>query len=240
MPHNDTSHIDTAKIAAAEIDGGEIDAGRTVADLVEERPYRSRFFDAVQINYCCQGNVSLDEACRMRGLDPTSVVDELERLDAEALAQAPSLAELSGEDLVAYARKTFHAFVNEELARVVALVSKVAEGHGDDDPRLREVAPLVQETAQLMLEHGQTEAAYLFPSVLNGSAIEPAVTASLRDSGEKLRAELESLRVLTDGYSVPEWACNSVRATMDALSRLDETTSTHTKTVFETLLARVS
>jgi iron-sulfur cluster repair protein YtfE (RIC family) len=91
-----------------------------------------------------------------------------------------------------------------------------------------------------MLEHGQTEAAYLFPSVLNGSAIEPAVTASLRDSGEKLRAELESLRVLTDGYSVPEWACNSVRATMDALSRLDETTSTHTKTVFETLLARVS
>ena len=46
-----------------------IEFERTLAELVLERPARTRVFEELQLDYCCGGGRSLAESAAERGLD---------------------------------------------------------------------------------------------------------------------------------------------------------------------------
>ena len=56
----------------------------TVGDVVARRPVLSRMFEQANIDYCCGGRQTLDEACRERGLDPPAFLAAIERAAAPA------------------------------------------------------------------------------------------------------------------------------------------------------------
>lgn len=215
---------------------------QTVADIVEEKPSRSRIFEQLGINYCCGGNRPLSEACMERGIDPERLIEAIEQIEAEE--EAPSveeLAEYALPDVISHIQKRHHAFLKQELPRLQQLVAKVAEGHGDDDPRLREVHAEFEKLAQDLAAHVDREDQELYPALLSDQQSDATRLADdLRSHFENSTDRFRRLKELTDGYVPAEWACNSVRAMFDALAQLEQDTDVHFQAENTAVLGRLN
>src|SRR3954452_12224825 len=89
-------------------------AEKTVRELALEIPAATRVFERLQIDYCCGGNRTLEDACRAAGVPLDRV---LASLDTAAAGPAPAvdrdwLTEPLAE-LVAHIRDTHHAYTRD-------------------------------------------------------------------------------------------------------------------------------
>jgi regulator of cell morphogenesis and NO signaling len=208
---------------------------RTVGELVAERPGRAKIFEKLGIDYCCQGSVALAKACEAKGADASAVAAQLE-------AQAPSPGEgpdapwrRSVDDLVEHIISKHHAYMREALPRLEWMTDKVAKVHRDRDARLPELAAAFKAFAKKTEEHLNKEEMLLFPfckllETGQRPPFPPTVTLPVRTmmlEHEDHGAALEDFRRLTDGFAVPEGACNTWRAMLDGLQELEGDLHTH-------------
>lgn len=61
------------------------EATQTVRSIVRNNPAAVGIFEGLEIDYCCGGNKTINEACRDRHLSPEAVLAELD----EALRLPP-------------------------------------------------------------------------------------------------------------------------------------------------------
>src|SRR5262245_18900573 len=89
-----------------------IDVADTLADLVTENPGRASVLERYHLDYCCHGNISLEEACKQSALDPDAVVAEL--LDI-GRPHTEDWRALPVDQLVDHIEQAHHAYLHEEL-----------------------------------------------------------------------------------------------------------------------------
>ncbi len=120
----------------------------TVGDIVAQHPALSRVFEKAGIDYCCGGKKTLDEACGTQGLNPNTLLAELE--ESVSTMETPTLdvIAMSLTDLADHIEQTHHIYLRSELSRLDALTEKVAYVHGENDSRLFEI----RETFLAMLD----------------------------------------------------------------------------------------
>jgi regulator of cell morphogenesis and NO signaling len=205
---------------------------RTVGELVAERPGRSRIFQDLGIDFCCQGSRTLGEACQRKGIDFASVAD---LLAAEATEPEPqgNPAELPPEELVDYIVDTHHAYLRRELPRLRAMSHRVANVHGGHTPSLIEVFEVFLGLEDELASHMMKEEQVLFPAISSLARGESRVgsldgpIACMIHEHEDAGAALERLRTLTSGYQPPADACNTYRALFAGLAELEEDLHRH-------------
>jgi regulator of cell morphogenesis and NO signaling len=202
-----------------------------VGDIVAASPSLARLFEELRIDYCCGGKQTLASACVARGLSVPMVVERIGEA-AAALAAGPAEVDAAGmalSELADHIEQTHHAYLKDELPRLVEMADRVAYKHGGRDPRLREVAVVVHDLAQEMFSHMQKEEIVLFPLVRQ---IEAGILGGfhrlIADPIRQMEAEhddagraIARLRELTDGLVPDAQACNTHRALLDGLARLE-------------------
>jgi len=209
----------------------EITADSRIGDLVAARPALARLFAELHIDYCCGGKQTVAAACATRGLAPATVVALLEATVA-ALDTAPAevdAARMSLTELADHIEATHHAYLKQELPRLVEMAARVAAKHRHRDDRLFEVDTTVRELAEEMLCHMNKEELILFPLVRQIDAgHRGGLMASIGDPIRQMEAEhddagraIERLRVLTDGFVAKPEDCNTHRALLDGLARFE-------------------
>lgn len=206
----------------------------SVGDIVKDRPARSRVFEQHKIDYCCGGKLPLSEACQRRGIDAATVLEALRASDANAGAD-PHLIDADAMTLTALANhieQTHHAYLQEELPRLGAMVRKVAAVHGDRFPWMIEVDQVFAGMADELKAHMFKEEQILFPlirSLENGSprpghhcgmSIANPI-AVMEHEHDDAGAALDRMHTLTDSYTPPSDACNTFRAMLDGLAQLE-------------------
>ena len=206
-----------------------LDPETTIGALVAARPALARLFDKLGFDYCCGGKQTLAAACARRGLDLATTLALFESADA-ALAAGPAevdAAAMSLTQLADHIESTHHAYLKEELPRLVEMADRVATKHGWRDARLAELAGVVRDLAGEMLSHMQKEEVVLFPLVRQ---IEAGVCVELCGGDltgpiRQMEAEHEAaggltaqLRLLTDGFTPDAEACNTHRALLAGLA----------------------
>jgi regulator of cell morphogenesis and NO signaling len=199
-----------------------------IGDLVAAQPALARLFEQLHIDYCCGGKQTLAAASAARGLAVTTVTAMLEAALA-AFATAPAefdAAALSLTALADHIEATHHAYLKDELPRLVELADKVAAKHGERDARLLQVAATTLELAEEMLCHMQKEEFILFPLVrdIDTGVRVPGVADPIRQmeaEHEAAGAAIARLRLLTDGFTPGVDACNTHRALLDGLARFE-------------------
>ena len=211
-----------------------IDAGTSLGDLVTARPATARVFERLGLDYCCQGDRSVLEACEQAGLDADEVVRELGALAPEPPAD---WATMDPTHLVDHLEETHHAFLHRELPRLGALMDKVTAVHGLRHPELAGVAAAFGALRDDLEPHLLKEERVLFPMVraLDGDTPHRGTpTGSVRDPIAVMLAEhdrvgdlLALLRERTGGYTAPEDGCASYRALYRGLSELEADTHLH-------------
>lgn len=209
----------------------------TVGEIVARQPELSRAFEEAGIDYCCGGKKTLDEACRKRGIDPQTFLGTLAKSASAGENPIIDAATLSLAALADHIEQTHHAYLRAELPRLNAMTQKVASVHGENEPRLWQVRETFVALFEEMFSHMMKEERILFPMVrkIEASSTVPAFhCGSIAHPIHQMEAEheqagsaLERLRELTDGYTPPDWACNTYRAMLEALARLERDMHQH-------------
>lgn len=203
-----------------------VNSNSTLSDLVTEDPRRTRILERFELDYCCHGQRSLDEAVTDRGLDLAQVVAALDLADP-----APSGSRLPAENagLAHDIVDTHHAYLWEEMPRLRALVDKVHTVHGARHPELARVQAAFTEAVVALDPHMTTEERVVFPAISRLEKSRAALASgSLAEPIAQLRAEhdvvgdlFKEIRTLTGGYVAPEDGCNSYRAMLTGLEEME-------------------
>ena len=214
-----------------------IDLDRTLADLVIARPELARRFDELGFDYCCGGATTLAAAVDEAGLDRHAILTDLESVPPESVP-APTWSDLG--ELVDWIEATHHAYLHENLPRLVALADKVAGVHGLNHPELADVRVVVHEIQADLEPHLVKEEQVLFPMVRElaaatrapafhcGALVNPIrVMLSEHDAVGELLARV---RELTGAFTVPADGCGSYHALYAGLAELEADTHRHVHT----------
>ena len=197
-----------------------IDPSRTVAELVLEQPSRARVFEELGVDYCCGGKQSLRSACDARGV---SVDDAVAALESAAATQSgeQDWTRMPLNELCDHIVSVHHDHLREELPRLDGLLEKVVRAHGDERPELAELRDTFVALRSELEQHIATEETQLFPLVRHGGPYDVDQVAALEHDHEWAGAALAKLRDLSDGYDLDRALCNTHRATLDGLRKLE-------------------
>ena len=201
----------------------------TIGKIAADHPLATRVFARHHIDYCCGGGRPLGEICLARGLDPGRVLEEISAEIAPESPPAERWVDAPLADLIDHLLTAYHQPLQEELPRLETMARKVARVHGDKDPeRLRALLSVYLELKTGLEDHMLKEEMILFPMILRGevSSADGPVAVMLREHNEAGEA-LARLRELTDGYTVPDGACNTWRALWHGLEALETTMHEH-------------
>lgn len=204
-----------------------IDRNTPLGDLVTADPRRARVLEGLGLDYCCNGHRTLAEATTAAGLDLADVAAALDLPGAppteSASQQRPNSA--LAHDIV----DSHHAFMWEEMPRLQALVDKVHGVHGEHHPELAEVGATYAQAIAALDPHMTEEERVVFPAInrmektgaSRPSSSLAAPIQQLRDEHEVVGDLFKRIRTLTQGYAVPEGACNSYRAMLTGLEEME-------------------
>lgn len=206
--------------------------GLRVADIVSAHPECSRVLKERRIDFCCQGQQTLAEACAKREWPLEEVLDDLLQATLERAegAREEDPRGLSIPALVALIIQRHHGWLRESLPWIRTMADKVAHVHGGHDQRLVELGRVVRTLAETLLPHLDDEERDLFPALMARGKQRAAVEAGLASMEEEHQAVgglLARTRSLTDDFAPPEWACGTYRALLAELEHLEDDVLRH-------------
>jgi regulator of cell morphogenesis and NO signaling len=209
---------------------------KTVRELAIENPAATRVFERLQIDYCCGGNRTLDDACRTAGVPLEGVLRLLEEaaaVPAPAAGRDWLIAPLS--DLAAHIRETHHAYTRDALARIAQLLEKVCSVHGANHPELRGIQSTFTALRQELTMHMMKEEMMLFPyivrmeeAVLANEPVLPPPFGTVRNPVAMMMREhdgagedLREIRAASNGYTAPADGCITYQTLYRALAEFE-------------------
>ena len=216
-----------------------LDKHNTINDWVKEKMIRTEVFRELDIDSCCGGEQTLQDACLEKGLDSDVVMERLSRIDDEkADCHTTDWTSLPLQELVDHIESTHHAFLRRAIPSLSGLVEKVAQVHGERHPTLIQLKSTVSELFSDLQSHLMKEEQVLFPMIRNMNGEAPAGEFScsggfqgplsvMRYEHDVAKRLLEKINRLTDNYKMPSDGCETYRQMLDGLKEFELDLHTH-------------
>lgn len=201
-----------------------IDSSATLSQLAISVPAASRVFKRHKLDFCCSGRRPLAEACRDLGLDPESVLEELEREASKTTEAAAEYA--SADELIDHILERYHEPLRQELPELIAMAKRVEVRHGDKPACPRGLAQHLVAMHAEVLDHLAKEEQILFPSIRSGMPVRGPVAVMQREHDDH-GASLRQTRELTTDLVPPAGACATWRALYLRLAELESELMDH-------------
>ena len=203
----------------------------SVGDWVARYPRTSRVFESLQIDYCCGGGKSLEQACCDRELDPQQVVQQLEQAINAGEQPTEDWLNASLTDLCDHIVQTHHAYLKSELPRLTDMIAKVVNAHSEFHEELPTLEQVFAELRAELEPHMFKEEQVLFPAIrqLEQATKQPSFPFGtvanpirmMEHEHDNAGRALTHIREITKDFEVPADACNTFRAMLDGLRELE-------------------
>ena len=208
-------------------------AEKQIGEFVAEDFRTAAVFTKYKIDFCCNGNRTVEEACNKKGIDSNVLVDELNAVLNTATNQTIDYKSWPLDLLAEYIEKKHHRYVEEKIPVLRQFLDKLCRVHGERHPELFKINELFTASAGELAAHMKKEELILFPFIKkmvkakmeNGAiqspsfgTVENPIAMMMHEhdtEGERFREIAE----LTDDYNPPADACNTYRV---AFAMLDE------------------
>ena len=211
----------------------------TIGELALQLPNAIAVFEKWEIDYCCRGGRTVDEACKAAGVTTTELLSAIETVRGSE--SASSLQTKNLRELRKYIIDTHHVFTRSALDTVRMLSEKVSTRHGKNHPETIEVRNIVQQLSDDLLPHMLKEEQVLFPYVAaldeaheNGQPAPVPFFGTVANPIRMMMMEhdnaavlLGELRTSTSNYALPADACLSFRALYERLMELEQDLHRH-------------
>lgn len=194
-----------------------------IGEIAVSRPGATAVFRRHKLDFCCGGSISLDEAARKRGIEPSVIAAELEGLSCDEEPLPDSV-----EDIIGHILTRYHEVHRRELAELLRLARKVESVHADRADAPKGLYELLAHMQAELESHMQKEEQVLFPMMLAGGS--PMIVHPIdmmRHEHDEHGAELAKLSTLTRDMTAPDDACRSWRALYAGLAKFADDLVAH-------------
>jgi len=144
-----------------------IQENQIIGELVAQDYRTAAIFKKYGIDFCCQGNRTINEACEKKSIDEKQVVSDLNTI-MQSASQTESTSEYKNWplDLLAdYIEKKHHRYVQTKTQEIQPYLEKICRVHGDRHPELLEINEHFNATAGELAMHMKKEELILFPFI---------------------------------------------------------------------------
>jgi len=208
-----------------------------IGELVAADYRTAPVFKKYGIDFCCNGNRRIADACDSKKMDAAPLLDALHLVSAQSSTPGADYNTWPPDLLADYIVKKHHRYVTARIQEIVPFLHKVAKVHGGHHPELKEVEELFEGCAAELTAHMHKEETILFPYIcklMDAEKMEKPPFGSVENpirmmmhehttEGERFRKIAE----LTDNYTPPEGACNTYRVTLSLLQEFEEDLHLH-------------
>jgi regulator of cell morphogenesis and NO signaling len=195
---------------------------KTVAEIVTLNIKSADVFKKHGIDFCCGGDISLSEACEVKGIKVSVVEKELKKLMVRA-KKGHDFDNWKLDFLIDFIENTHHTYVKNNVELVVEYTEKVAEVHGDTHPEVIQINALTKSLVAELVPHLQKEEHILFPMIKQLLGIksrgEKVSSLGVQSPIRVMHMEHENageiileIARLSNNFKAPEGACNTFLA----------------------------
>lgn len=199
---------------------------KTIGDFVAENFRTAEVFKKYDIDFCCKGGRTIEEACDNRKVSPEEIYKELEEI-ANRKSEDIDFNSWPLDLLADYVEKTHHRYVEEKSAMLIPYLNKLCKVHGERHPELFEINELFIGSAQDLAAHMKKEELILFPFIKQmveakkkGEALPAPRFGTVENPVAMMKHEHEAegerfvkIAELTNNYEFPDDACGTYQVT---------------------------
>lgn len=214
----------------------EITQQSIIGELVAQDYRTASVFKKYGIDFCCNGNRSIEEACSKKNVESENIIKELNAASTQNTDSNINYQSWPIDLLADYIEKKHHRYVAQKINEIAPFLHKLVQVHGGSHPELAEVEQLFLASANELTSHMKKEEAVLFPFVRKMLAkqstgatfgtIQNPITEMMyehENEGERFR----KIAALTNNYTPPADACNTYRVTLSMLKEFEEDLHLH-------------
>ena len=212
-----------------------------VGELVAQDYRTASVFKQNNIDFCCQGNRSIEAACTQKKIESDKLIAQLKEVSGQVKASGVDYNSWPLDLLADYIEKKHHRYVDAKILEIKPFLNKVVKVHGNQHPELAEVEQLFNESAGELTVHMKKEEFILFPFIRKMVKVEdtqegfaPPHFGTVQNpiammhhehdiEGERFR----KIAALTNNYAPPADACNTYRVTFSLLKEFEEDLHLH-------------
>ena len=196
----------------------------TVGEIAANLPGATTVFRRFGMDFCCKGNVALDESARQRGVDPVEVARALSALDG---TRDRTAAPTETAALIDHIFARYHETHRRELPELIRLARTVEKVHAKRSDVPRGLADLLQRMSAELVQHMAKEELILFPAMKRGGLPLDAPIACMRHEHDDHGEHLRELEALTNAITLPSGACRTWQALYAGLAKLQDDLMEH-------------
>lgn len=206
-----------------------------IGELVAKDYRTASVFKKYGIDFCCQGNRTIMDACQAKSIDATAVLNDLTQVNKSSSDSATDYSSWPIDLLVDYIEKKHHRYVVEKSQEIKPYLDKICRVHGNHHPELFEIAEHFNATAGELAMHMKKEELVLFPFIRkmmkvknentkldtpHFGTVENPIQMMMHEhtsEGERFR----KIETLSNNYTPPEDACNTYRVAFALLKEFE-------------------
>jgi regulator of cell morphogenesis and NO signaling len=218
-----------------------IQENQIIGELVAQDYRTAAVFKKYNIDFCCQGNRTLSDACESKKIDEKVVIAELNALLTSQSEGSTDYQNWPLDLLADYIERKHHRYVEEKTQEIIPYLDKIARVHGQRHPELLEINEHFKATAGELAMHMKKEELMIFPYIKklvkaqedNSQVVKPnfesvkyPIQAMMDDhttEGERFR----KIEALSNNYTPPEDGCATYRVTFALLKEFEQDLHLH-------------
>ena len=208
----------------------------TLGDIVTKNFKAAGIFEKYNLDYCCGGGKTIEQACLENGTDPKVIYSEIEKIDSVKVEIPERIDDWELDLIVDYIINHHHKFVRYMIPLISMHTEKVASAHGQNHPETKEVAKIFNAVYKELKQHMMKEEEILFPyikyitKVNKGEAkFEKPYFGRIGNPINMMELEHQSagesmykIRKLTNNYNPPSDACDAFKICLKELKEFEE------------------
>ena len=212
-----------------------------IGELVAQDYRAASVFKKYGIDFCCQGNRTIRDACAKKDIDSQNVLKELETVTGEKGTDATDYRSWPLDLLADYIEKRHHRYVEAKILEIKPYLDKICRVHGDRHPELHEIQEEFNAAAGELAAHMKKEEFILFPFVRKmekarqeglkvsssqfGTVQEPVQMMMDEHSTEGDR--FSKIEALSNNYTAPQDGCSTYQVTFALLKEFEQDLHLH-------------
>jgi len=213
----------------------------TIGEYVAKDFRTAALFSKYGIDFCCNGNRSIEEACQKKAVIADVLLQEIETVLSSKSDSGIDYNAWPIDLLADYIEKTHHRYVSEKTPILLQFLDKLSRVHGAKHPELLLINELFKGCAGELAQHMKKEELILFPFIkkmvhatLSDELIElphfetiqnPIAMMMHEHDAEGVR--FRKIAELTNNYTPPADGCNTYKVTFAMLEEFEQDLHKH-------------
>jgi len=212
-----------------------------IGELVAKDYRTASVFKKYSIDFCCQGNRTIEEACEKKNIDTKKVLEDLVAM-MESKSESTTDYQSWPLDLLAdYIEKKHHRYVQEKTLEIQPYLDKICKVHGERHPELLKIKEEFNASAGELAAHMKKEELILFPFIrkmtkakLENAKVDAAHFGTVKNPIQMMMNEhtvegnrFRKIEELSNNYTPPQDACNTYRVSFSLLKEFEQDLHLH-------------